>query len=581
MSSFWNKLFRKKSVPDKIIEVESIKRTPECEEIEKLSSALEQLLVKEHYVARSEYDSLLPEYQRVVDYFSVLESSGMLQSFCEKNHMNSEMICRTIKYYNGIHEKVAQANNEYISRTLSEEKEYLDKILYSVDPVIKLDEDQRKVILNDEDYCLVIAGAGAGKTTTVAAKVKYLVEKKNIDPKDILVISFTNKAVGELREKINKELHIDCPISTFHSVGNAILHIHNPEKLNIVEGSKLYFLLQDYFRNAILTNQSLVKNLILFFASYFDAPYEGDNLNEFFNKIAKANFNTMRSELDEFKKEIIDIRTRKKVTIQNEVVRSYQEVEIANFLYLNNIDYEYEPIYKYNIAFAKKPYTPDFLIRQGERCAYIEHFGISEDGKNNMFTEEELNRYKNYVNDKIRLHRKHGTKLIYTFSAYKDGKSVTEHLRENLEKEGFELSPKSNEEIMKKIIASEESRYIRKLVNLICRFIGNFKTNGYTVEEFSRMYHSTTNVRSRLFLNICEECFLEYERYLKENDAVDFEDMINESARILREVKEMKQKLHFKYIIVDEYQDISRQRFDLTTALAEVTDAKIIAVGDD
>ncbi len=57
--------------------------------------------------------------------------------------------------------------------------------------------------------------------------------------------------------------------------------------------------------------------------------------------------------------------------------------------------------------------------------------------------------------------------------------------------------------------------------------------------------------------------------------------MINESARILREVKEMKQKLDFKYIIVDEYQDISRQRFDLTKALSEVTDAKIIAVGDD
>ena len=57
--------------------------------------------------------------------------------------------------------------------------------------------------------------------------------------------------------------------------------------------------------------------------------------------------------------------------------------------------------------------------------------------------------------------------------------------------------------------------------------------------------------------------------------------MINESARVLRQVKEMKEKLHFKYIIVDEYQDISRQRFDLTTALSEVCDGKIIAVGDD
>ena len=91
----------------------------------------------------------------------------------------------------------------------------------------------------------------------------------------------------------------------------------------------------------------------------------------------------------------------------------------------------------------------------------------------------------------------------------------------------------------------------------------------------------TQNVRSRLFLDICADCYLEYEKWLKENKAVDFEDMINESARILNEVMEMKQKLHFKYVIVDEYQDISRQRFDLTKALSEVTDAKIIAVGDD
>ena len=86
---------------------------------------------------------------------------------------------------------------------------------------------------------------------------------------------------------------------------------------------------------------------------------------------------------------------------------------------------------------------------------------------------------------------------------------------------------------------------------------------------------------TRLFLNICYDCYLEYERYLKEHNSIDFQDMINESARMLREVKELKQKLDFKYVIVDEYQDISRQRFDLVTALSEVTDAKIIAVGDD
>lgn len=277
----------------------------------------------------------------------------------------------------------------------------------------------------------------------------------------------------------------------------------------------------------------------------------------------------------------MDSRTKKTVTIQNEVLRSHQEVEIANFLYLNQLDYEYEPLYQYNILFAKKPYTPDFLIHQGEKCAYIEHFGITQDGKNDRFSDDQLAAYKKAINDKVQLHRQHGTNLIYTFSQYNDRRPLLEHLKEELEKNGFELRPRSNKEVMEKLVTTEENRYIRKLLNLICRFITNFKTNGYQADEFTRMYHSTQNVRTRLFLDICNDCYLEYERYLKEHNAVDFQDMINESARILREVKEMKQQLDFKYIIVDEYQDISRQRFDLVKALSEVTSAKIIAVGDD
>ena len=581
MGSILSNLFRKKEVITSVLDEVDGEKTEECKKLLELQEAIKKLSAKTHYVARSEYAKFHTEYEQIVNFFSVLISSKMLEAYCSQNHIESQVVLQTIELYKKIQQVVDDANDEYIREQLIEDKEYFDNILRDVDPVILLDEDQRRVILTDEDFCLVIAGAGAGKTTTVAAKVKYLVERKAVDSKDILVISFTNKAVGELREKINKELHIDCPIATFHSTGNAILQIHNPQQLNIVDNSKLYFLLQDYFKSSILTNEGLVNNLILFFASYFDAPYEGVDLNEFFNKIAKTNFNTMKSELEDFKKDIVDARTKKKVTIQNEVVRSLQEVEIANFLYINGIDYEYEPTYPYNISFSRKPYTPDFKIIQDGREAYLEHFGITEDGRNDRFSQEEVERYKHCVNDKILLHREHGTELIYTFSAYLDRKSITDHLREGLEKAGFELRPKSNKEIMEKIISAEESRYIRKLVNLICRFITNFKTNGYSVEEFSRMYHSTTNVRSRLFLNICQECYLEYERYLKENEAVDFEDMINESARVLREAKEMKQRLHFKYIIVDEYQDISRQRFDLTTALAEVTDAKIIAVGDD
>ena len=553
----------------------------ECAELIEAEKFIKKILSSDHYVARSEYMEKQTGFSDTAAFFGVLEKSGMLDDYCEKNGISSDAVKSTLEKLSNIHRLVDEKNESYIKEHLKKERKYLDNILSESDKNILLDEDQRRVVLTDEDYCLVVAGAGAGKTTTVAAKVKYLTDKQHIDPKKILVISFTNKAVNELKQRIIGDLHIECPIATFHSTGNAILHKQNSEKLNIADSSKLYYVIQDYLKNTALKKESTVNNLILFFATYFDEPDDGTDLKEFFNKVAKSNYTTMRSELGEYERNVIDSRTKKSVTIQSEVLRSNQEVKIANFLYLNGIDYEYEPLYPYNISYARKPYTPDFLIRQGSNTAYIEHFGITETGENSRYTKDELTRYKKAVNDKIALHKRHGTKLIYTYSGYSDGKSLETHLEEELLKAGFRLEKRPYDEIAEKLISSEENKYIRRLVNLLMRFIQNFKVNGYAEEDFNRLYHSTKNVRTRLFLDICNDCYLEYQSFLKRNNAVDFEDMINESARVLREVKEMKKKLDFDYIIVDEYQDISRQRFDLVSALHEVTDAKIIAVGDD
>lgn len=324
-----------------------------------LRAFLDSLMKADKYIARSDYVEKAKEYSTVVDFFTVLRSSGMLDVFCQRNNISLTEVQDVLEAYAEMEKRIDRHNEEFIVGALVREKEYLDNVLKVIDPAVSLDEDQRRVILTDEDYCLVIAGAGAGKTTTVAAKVKYLVDRQGVKPSQILVVSFTNKAVNELKEKIQKCLNIDCPIATFHSTGNAVIHVNTPdEKLNIVDSSKLYFVIRDYFRGSIMQNENVVNKLIMFFASYFDAPYEGDDLNGFFNNIAKANFSTLRSDLENFKREVIDARTKKSVTIQNEVLRSHQEVEIANFLYLNNIDYEYEPVYPYDI------YTQENHIRR-------------------------------------------------------------------------------------------------------------------------------------------------------------------------------------------------------------------------
>ena len=575
MFSWIRKLFPIKKEPPQHLRSEQLDRLGE------LDFFMRTLLQGDHYVAKSEYLKKLEEYKALIDWFGVLKDSQSLSSFCDKHHKSEQEVLRILTTYDNLPVLIDAQNDLFIMNKMVKEKEYLDHILDDCDPKIRLDDDQRRVILTDEDYCLVVAGAGAGKTTTVAAKVRYLVDRQGIDPKDILVISFTNKAVNELKSRIISDLHIECPIATFHSTGNAILHIHDPEKLNIVDDSKLYFVIQDYMRSSILRDDRMVNNLIMFFASYFDAPYEEDDLNAFFDRISRLRLTSIRSELDEYHEQVIDRRSRRTITIQNEVLRSVQEVQIANFLYLNGIDYEYEPVYKYHILMSRKPYTPDFRIWQDGREIYLEHFGLTEDGRNDRFSKDQIASYKEAAKQKVKLHKEHGTTLIYTYSAYNDGRPIQEHLKEELEKCGIILRPRSSREIMEKLTASEENRYIRKLVMLIMRFISNFKVNGYSPDEFDRMYHSTQNVRTRLFLEICQDCYLEYERYLSRNSAVDFQDMINASAKLLQDEAQMRSRLHFRYIIVDEYQDISRQRFALVSALHKVTDAKIIAVGDD
>ena len=551
------------------------------------NNKIDELLKKDCFIARSDYKNLITEYEELYNSLLPIYNNGLLNDFSKKYKINIKQINRFTSLYKEIQNLKLESptikahNEDFIQRHLKSEQAYLDTILKDCDSSIMLDEEQRRVILTDEDHTLVIAGAGAGKTTTIAAKVKYLTEKQKINPSQILVISFTNKAVEELKERINHKLKIPATISTFHSIGYSILRQSETEQKKVVDGGFLYNIINNYLKTNILKDHVLVDKLILFFASYISAPYEDKNINEYFKFIANSDFSSLKSNLNEYAKEIIDRKTNKKETLRNETLRSIEEVMIANFLYLNQIEYEYEPIYQYRILDSNKPYTPDFIIKQGDKTSYIEHFGITEDGKNNRYSQEELDKYKSIVNKKILLHRQHKTDLIYTFSKYKDKRSLLSHLEEELVKRGYTLNKRNSKEIYKQLIDKQESKYITKLTLFICSFIGNFKTQGYNYQKFNELKQTIKNPRTQLFLEICEVCFLEYQKALKEFNYIDFQDMINNSALIIKNKQLSKEKIDFKYIIVDEYQDISRQRYNLIKEISQLCNAKIMAVGDD
>ena len=537
------------------------------------NNKIDELLKQDKFISRNDYKDLITEYKELYNSLLPIYNNNLISDFSKKYNVKISEINRFSNLYKEIQDlkkespTIKKHNEEFLQRHLNSEKTYLDTILKDCDSAIMLDEEQRRVILSDEDHTLVIAGAGAGKTTTIAAKVKYLTEKQNIKPSQILVISFTNKAVDELKNRINHNLQIPAIISTFHSVGYSILRQSETEQKRVVEGGFMYNIINNYLKTKIIKDSTIVNKLILFFASYISAPCEINNTNEYLKFLANSDFSTLKSNL--------------KQTLRNENLRSAEEVMIANFLYMNQIEYEYEPIYQYRVLDSRKPYTPDFIIKQGEKTTYIEHFGITEEGQNSRYTQEELEKYKTFVNNKIKLHRKHKTDLIYTFSKYKDNRPTLVHLEKELLKRGYELKKRNSVEVYQQLIDIQENKYITKLTWFICTFISNFKTQGYTLQKFSEFKQKINNPRTQLFLEICEVCYLEYQKNLKEQNCIDFQDMINNSAQIIKNKQLSKEKIDFKYIIVDEYQDISRQRYNLIKELSQLCNAKIMAVGDD
>ena len=341
----------------------------EYQVLDSFSKFLDSLLSKDEYISRKLY---LEQYNNLSDTYkelTLLEEKKVLQTWCKSNKVEYKEILDLLHEYKSTHQAVKTHNSEYVRKHLVSDKQYLDEVLLKDDPNIKLDEEQRTVVLSDEDYTLVIAGAGAGKTTTIEAKVKYLVDKKQVDPNRVLIVSFTRKATEELRDRF-KRLELPVNIATFHSIGNTIIKDNDQTRHQIVESGFMFNTIRDYLINK-LDDGHFIKRIVLFFASYLTMPFDEANTALLFKTLQDNENITLKTELTNMLDDYRNAQTKQKITIKDERVRSIDECRIANFLFINGIDYVYEPVYKYGFKDTTKPYCPDFLIKQDGKEIYL------------------------------------------------------------------------------------------------------------------------------------------------------------------------------------------------------------------
>ncbi|MBO7595664.1 MAG: UvrD-helicase domain-containing protein [Bacteroidales bacterium] len=487
--------------------------------------------------------------------------------------------------YQSLHNLCNLTNEKYFQF----ESDKYNSIFSNIDGK-SLDFQQRTAVIADDERVLVLAGAGSGKTLTIAAKVKYLCEVKQVNPKDILLISFTNKSALEMTERIKNKLGIPVEATTFHKLGLDIIKNADGYRPEVFDENHLNRFVLNFFDNELLNFPELVKKLTEYFSYYLEIPEkieEYSSLGELYDAEKTADLETLKSKYDreKFIKESGEERAKTKMTLKNENVKSLEETKIANFLFLHNVNYEYERVYPFaNDDSLRKAYTPDFYLTDYD--IYLEHFGVTKDFRCPHLSSVEESKYLDGIEWKRALHKEHNTKLLETYSYYNSEGVLLKKLEEILTASGVKLKQRDFADVFNTVYASKGYKYFSEFIKLCCTFITLFKSNNYKIEHIeilrrdyiSREFDDFLQERTSLFLDIIKIILAEYQNYLNKNNAIDFSDMINNAANKVVDGCEIPP---YKYVIVDEYQDISKSRFNFLKSIVDRTKASIFCVGDD
>ncbi len=146
-----------------------------------------------------------------------------------------------------------------------------------------LDEEQRKVVLGEEKYILVVAGAGSGKSLTIIGKIRYLLEEKKVDSSSILCISFTNASTKSLKDKLQKYYGYEIEVYTFHKLALEMIKENTDIPVAIAPSDLLEYTIQEYFYGILFENDQAMKRVL----KYFKVPTFQGKIEATYEKFLK------------------------------------------------------------------------------------------------------------------------------------------------------------------------------------------------------------------------------------------------------------------------------------------------------
>ena len=450
----------------------------------------------------------------------------------------------------------SKANEAFVANELARSRDLFDRI-----EARPLTDEQRRAVVVDDGRNQVIAAAGSGKTSVIVAKAGWLIRRGYRKPSELLLLAFARDARGEMEERIGKRLGAaahDVAVRTFHGLGMAIIGDAEGRRPALARSAESDRALFDQLKRTVsdlLADGALSTSVVEWFQDQF-APYR--STHEFPNWGAYWNY----------------IRKNEIRSLNGDEVKSYEECEIANFLHLNGIAYQYEAPYEHDTATAeRRQYKPDFHLP--EHGIYIEHFGIDAKGNTAPFVDRE--KYHEEMEWKRNVHAERDTVLVETFTHERMDGRLIRNLERKLAAHGVELTPIPRDRVFALL---EEQRRVDPFIRLLATFLQHFKGGEHSLEEVATRARSLDDGgRAEAFLAVFGPVFERYKETLARASEIDFHDMI---SRATEHVEAGRYRSPFGYILVDEFQDISPARARLLKALLDGSPgAQLLAVGDD
>lgn len=522
------------------------------EKLQIVSARIDELLAGFSYARYSQRISLVDAAN------AALEPTKRVPWHCYATLEQRKLAKRVAVFVTESTDQVSKANHNFVQSELATYGGFFDSVESK-----PLTESQRRACVVNEDSNLVLAGAGTGKTSTMIGRAGYLIASRRAKPEELLMLAFARKAAGEMQERqdarLKRLLSDRSPtIKTFHALGLEII--------GIVEGRRpdLHRMAEDKHAFAKFIDDQLseccndpnYRRLIILYCGSEKYPYR----NPF-------DFNSMRV-YHEY------VRTNELRTLKGEVVKSFEECVIANFLSANSVEYEYERPYEIDTSGPDfRQYKPDFFLPGYD--VYIEHFALNQSGTPPEHFDQ--TRYMEGIKWKRDLHQRNGTRLLETYSYLKRDGLLESHLTEALTAAGVKLVPRSSEELLNELRASSE---ITEFSVLLSDFLTQFKESDHTLDDLHRRAKLDIDApRLSLLLALFAPILDAYQFELAESRQIDFADMIRKASDYVESGAFLSPYTH---VLVDEFQDISRARARLLQAfIRQRPEAVLFAVGDD